>query len=173
MNKEVGSKLPIERMYVIYSDSIYQFIYFLVGDDELAKDLTQETFLKAINSNTQFRGQSSEKTWLSKIARNLVYDHFRRKRLMEFIPFLHEHEQIDYTYSPEQWLQAKNEQYELYEALGNLPHHYREAIVLRKIEQFSIKESAQILGWNEAKVKNATERGMKKITELLGGERDA
>ena len=64
MYKEVGNELPIERMYVTYSESIYQFIYFLVGDDELAKDLTQETFLKAINSNTQFRGQSSEKTWI-------------------------------------------------------------------------------------------------------------
>ncbi|MGN7479217.1 RNA polymerase sigma factor [Solibacillus silvestris] len=165
--------MPIERIYILYSENIYQFIYFLVGDEELAKDLTQETFMKAMNSLSQFRGQASERTWLTKIARNLVYDHFRRKKLLKFIPLLKEHEQIDYTYSPERWLHAKTEQFELYEALGKLPHNYREAIVLRKIEQFSIKESAQILGWTEAKVKNSTERGMRKMNELLGGERDA
>lgn len=165
--------MPIEQMYVNNSQSIYQFIYFLVGDDELAKDLTQETFLKAMQSTQQYRGQASEKTWLTKIARNCVYDHFRRKKILKFIPFVKEHEQIDYTYAPESWLQKKSDQYELYEALGNLPHNYREAIVLRKIEGFSIKEAAQILGWTEAKVKNATERGMKKLNTLLGGEEDA
>ena len=163
----------IEKLYVSYSESIYQFIYFLVGDDELAKDLTQDTFIKAMQNLQQFQGLASEKTWLMKIARNRVYDHFRRKQIMKFIPFLKEHEQIDHTYSPERWLQHKTDQYQLYEALGSLPYHYREAIVLRKIEGFSIKETGQILGWSEAKVKNATERGMKKLKQVLGGEWDA
>ena len=165
--------MPIARMYEEYSEAVYQFIYFLVGDEELAKDLTQETFVKAWKSSASFRRDASEKTWLTKIARNLVYDHFRRKRVLKFIPFLQEHEQIEVTYVPEKWLEAKDEHYRLYEALGKLPHHYREAIVLRKIEGFSIKESAIILGWNEAKVRNATERGIKKLNELLGGDTDA
>lgn len=165
--------MPIEKLYVSHHDRVYQFIYFLVGDDELAQDLTQETFIKAIQHIQQFRGQASEKTWLTKIARNCVYDHFRRKKILKFIPLLKEHEQIDYTYSPEHWLQKKSDQYELYDALGQLAYHYREAIVLRKIEGYSIKDTAQILGWPEAKVKNATERGMKKLHELLGGEGDA
>ena len=163
----------IARMYEEYSEAVYQFIYFLVGDEELAKDLTQETFVKAWKSSASFRQDASEKTWLTKIARNLVYDHFRRKRVLKFIPFLQEHEQIEVTYVPEKWLEARDEHYRLYEALGKLPHHYREAIVLRKIEGFSIKERAIILGWNEAKVRNATERGIKKLNELLGGDTDA
>ena len=165
--------MPVERMYEAYSEAIYQFIYFLVGDEELAKDLTQETFVKALRSIAKFRGDANEKTWLTKIARNVVYDHFRRKKVLKFIPFLQEHEQIDFTYAPEQWLEAKNDQFQLYEALGKLPHHYREALVLRKIEGFSIKESATILGWNEAKVRNSTERGLKKLQQLLGGDDDA
>lgn len=165
--------LHIEELYTTYHNGIYQFIYFLVGDEALAQDLTQDTFVKAMQSTSVYRQQASEKTWLMKIARNCVYDQFRRKKLVKFIPFLKEHEQIDYTYCPEQWLQEKTDQYKLYEALGQLPHTYREAIVLRKIEGFSVKESAQILGWNEAKVKNATERGLKKLREQLGGEWDA
>lgn len=165
--------MAIVRMYEEYSETVYQFIYFLVGDEELAKDLTQETFVKAWKSSAGFRRDASEKTWLMKIARNLVYDHFRRKKLLKFIPFLQEHDQIEVTYVPETWLEKKDEHYRLYEALGKLPHHYREAIVLRKIEGFSIKESADILGWKEAKVRNSTERGLKKLNELLGGDTDA
>ena len=160
-------------MYEEYSEAIYQFIYFLVGDDELAKDLTQETFEKAIKNVSSFRQDASDKTWLTKIARNVVYDHFRRKKILKFIPLLKQHEQIEITYVPEKWLETKDDHYQLYEALGKLPHHYREAIVLRKIEGFSIKESANILGWNEVKVRNATERGLKKLYELLGGDDDA
>ncbi|MEG0472676.1 MAG: RNA polymerase sigma factor [Solibacillus sp.] len=165
--------MRIEQIYITYSESIFQFIYFIVGDEQLAKDLTQETFIKAMQGSHNFRGQASEKTWLIKIARNLAYDYFRREKILKFIPFLKEHEQIDYTYSPEPWLVNKSEQYELYEAIGKLPYSYREAIVLRKIEGYSIKESALILGWSEVKVKNATERGMKKLGEFLGGEQDA
>ena len=60
--------------------------------------------------------------------------------------------------------------YELYKALGKISFDYRQAIVLRKIEGVLIKETADILGWNESKVKNATERGMKKLQQLLGGK---
>lgn len=165
--------MSIARIYEEYSEAVYQFIYFLVGEEELAKDLTQETFLKAMNHFSGFRHDASEKTWLMKIARNLVYDHFRRKKVLKFIPFLQKHEQLERTYVPERWLESKESQYQLYKALGQLPYQYREVIVLRKIEGFSIKESAKILGWNEAKVRNATERGMKKLQQLLGGDEDA
>ena len=57
-----------------------------VGDDELVKDLTQDTFIKAMQNLDQFQGLASEKTWLMKIARNSVYDYFRRKKILKFIP---------------------------------------------------------------------------------------
>lgn len=160
-----------EQMFILHSEAIYQYIYFLVGNRELAEDLTQETFLKAIQ-HKGFRGDAKVKTWLTKIARNTVYDHFRRKRIIQFIPILKKHEQVEMSYKPEQWLLKKTEQFELYEALGQLKFQFREAIVLRSIEGYSIKETAQILGWNESKVKNATERGMKQLKQLLGGDED-
>lgn len=171
-SKEVEIPLHIEQLYIVHNKAVYQFIYFLVGEEQLAQDLTQETFLKAISAKVTFREQASEKTWLMKIARNAVIDQFRRKRIVKFIPFLKEHEEIDYTYAPEARLVKQSEQFALYKALGELPYAYREAIVLRKIEGFSIKETAHILGWTESKVKNATERGVKKLRDILGGEQD-
>ena len=61
----------------------------------------------------------------------------------------------------------------MYQAIASLKLEHRLAIILRKIEGLSIKETAAILGWNEAKVKNNTERGMKALEILMkGGSED-
>ena len=156
-----------EQEYELHSDRIYQYIYFLVGKTELAEDLTQETFIKAFNQLKTFRQEASTLTWLMKIARNLAYDDYRRKKIISFLPFTKEHELKETTYIPEKWLETLEESKHLYIALQKLKFDYREAIVLRKIEGVSIKETAQILGWNEAKVRNCTERGMKALKDIL------
>ena len=81
-----------EQNYELHSDRIYQYIYFLVGKKQLAEDLTQETFIKAFKQQHTFRHESSNLTWLMKIARNLTYDYFRRKKIISFLTFTKEHE---------------------------------------------------------------------------------
>ena len=161
--------MSIEALYEQHSDAIYTYIYYLVGEQQLAEDLTHDTFLKVMKQLHTFRAQSTEKTWLTSIARNTVYDHFRKGRKFKFLPFLKEHQDIDHTYVPESWLETKQDSRALYEALGQLKMAYRNAIVLRKIEGYSIKETAAICRWTEAQVKNNTERGLKALAELLGG----
>lgn len=163
-----------EQEYELHSDRIYQYIYFLVGKTQIAEDLTQETFIKAFKQSHTFRQESSSLTWLMKIARNLTYDYYRRKKIISFLPFSKEHEVKETIYVPEKWLEQHEESKILYSALQQLKFDYREAIILRKIEGFSIKETAQILRWNETKVKNCTERGMKALKEVLkeGGDQN-
>ncbi len=91
---------------------------------------------------------------------------------MKLIPFLKEHEELDFTYAPESWLLDNEQNREFYEMLGQLKYEYREAIVLTKLEGFSVKEAASILNWNEKKVENAVLRGVKKLSAQLGGEED-
>lgn len=160
-----------ELHYDEHNEAVFHYIYFLVGNKETAEDLTQETFLKALKTSN-FRGEAQVKTWLITIARNTVYDFYRRKKLLKFVPFISHHEEIDHTYTPEKWLEKQSTAYVLYEALGKLKFEYREAVVLRKIEGYSIKETAQILQWSESKVKNNTERGLKALRTMLGGEWD-
>lgn len=156
-----------EQVYEQHSDRIYQYIYFLIGNTELAEDLTQETFIKAYQHQHTFRQESRALTWLMKIARNTPYDHLRRKRFISFLPFSKAHEVKETNDTPERWLEKNENARYLYAALFSLKFEYREAIVLRKIEGLSIKETAAILGWNEAKVKNCIERGMKSLKETL------
>lgn len=62
----------------LYADELYRFAVIKVSDNGLAQDLVQETFLSALQAKEQFRGESSEKTWLMAILKNKIADHFRK-----------------------------------------------------------------------------------------------
>lgn len=159
----------LEHHYEMHSDQIYQFLYFMTLDVQLAEDLMQETFIRAYEAKHTYRGDSNVLTWLRTIAKNIAYDHFKRKRKIRFISFTKSEEDVALTLSPEQLFSIEEEKRGLYQAIASLKFDYRIAIVLRKIEGLSIKETAAVLGWNEAKVKNTTERGMKALEKKMTG----
>jgi len=64
----------------LYADELYRFAIIKVSDNGLAQDLVQETFLSALQAKAQFRGESSEKTWLMAILKNKITDHFRKSK---------------------------------------------------------------------------------------------
>lgn len=147
-------------------DAIYTYILYLTNDRHLAHDLLQETFYRYYQKNYD----TNERLYLLKIARNLVYDHYRRKKLIGF--FTLKKEPIAHTLLPEEVVLQNAENEALYTALQQIKTNYREAVILRYIEQYSVKETAQIFNTTEAKVKNDTARGLKALRALLGGERD-
>ncbi|MEC1178382.1 RNA polymerase sigma factor [Metasolibacillus meyeri] len=157
----------LEMHYEIHSEQIYQFLYFITFDVQLAEDLMQETFIRAYEARHSYRGDANVLTWLRTIARNIAYDHFKRRKRIRFLRL---EENIMIELSAEQLVHIEEEKRELYQAIASLKLNYRMAIVLRKIEGLSIKEAAEILGWNEAKVKNNTERGMLALKKAMGGD---
>ncbi len=62
-----------------YADYLYNYALLRINDDELAKDLVQETFLAALETKEKFQGRSTEKTWLTSILKNKVVDFYRSK----------------------------------------------------------------------------------------------
>jgi RNA polymerase sigma-70 factor (ECF subfamily) len=65
----------------LYADDMYRYAYFcLNGDETLACDLVQDTFLSALEKKDTFKGIASEKTWLFAILRNKIIDHYRKKK---------------------------------------------------------------------------------------------
>ena len=68
----------MEEMYKNYFTAIYKFLICLTHDVDLAEDLTQETFYKAIKNISQFKNDSKIYVWLCSIAKNLYYDHCRK-----------------------------------------------------------------------------------------------
>ncbi|QOV11825.1 RNA polymerase sigma factor [Viridibacillus arvi] len=165
---------PFKKLYILHSDSIYKYIFFMVNNKELAEDLTQETFFKAFKQFQTFRNEAAVTTWLKRIARNLVYDHYRKKRLIQFLPLTHKMDYQDDTQTPIEVLETGEEMAILYGALRKLKLNHRETIVLRKIEGLSVKETAKFLECTEAKVKNNTVRAIAALQKILqeGGHDD-
>lgn len=162
--------MEMEQLYSEHSDRVYSFIYLLVRHRECAEDLTQETFYKAYKGLNNFNQQASTATWLLKIARNVTYDYFRRKRVIQFFSFDKEHDLEAKALSPEGRLEQKEQLARMYSSISNLKKDYQEVLLLRKVQECSIQETAYILGWTEPKVKMKTARALEALKKEFHGE---
>lgn len=167
-----GQKMEIEQLYKEHSDRIYSYVFFLVRQKECAEDLTQETFYKAYKNLNSFNQQASAITWLLKIARNVTYDYFRRKKLIQFFSFDKEHDIEINELSLEFQYEQKEQLARMYESLYKLKIDYQEVLLLRKIHEYSIQETAYILGWTEAKVKMKMSRALVALKKEFHREGD-
>lgn len=161
---QLVNDIEIENIYKQYSPSIFRYITYLVQQSQLAEDLTQEVFIRFVKMGDVHRTPAEIQAWLRKTARNIAIDHLRRQRLIKFIPFLMIHEKIE----EHPFIEIEKVR-ELYIALGKLKPTYREVLIWRKIEELSIKETAEILGWNEEKVKNTLKRAMQALRKEMEG----
>ncbi|MFA9559888.1 RNA polymerase sigma factor [Evansella sp. AB-rgal1] len=158
-----------DELYFTYSDRIYSYILLMIGDREIAEDLTQETFVKVYRSRDQFDGKSQFSTWLISVARNCTIDYLRKQRPVYLWPF-EKLLKVSAPFSVETKVTQNESVQELYKQIGNLKQSYKEVIILRKIQELSIKETSEVLGWSEGKVKMMTLRAMEKLRVEMKGE---
>ncbi len=142
-----------------YQHKIYGYVKRLVGNETDAEDITQEVFLKALNSLRTFREESSLQTWLFRIATNLCRDvHRRRQREKGWLPLWRQPdgeecsgeesplEIPDYRHDPERLLLREELSELLTQAIDRLPIAMREVLVLHDMESMSYEEIAHALG---------------------------
>ncbi|RXI96385.1 RNA polymerase sigma factor [Anaerobacillus alkaliphilus] len=156
----------VHEWYQLYSDEIYRYILFMIGDHDQAKDLTQDTYLKAYHSYDQFLGITSDKNWLYRLARNVTIDYIRKRKPIRFMmESFGTYPSKDNT--PEEVIEMGEKVEELYRCLKKLKRSYQEVIILRKIKELSISETTEILGWNEQKVKNTLLRALSALKQQM------
>jgi RNA polymerase sigma-70 factor (ECF subfamily) len=177
-----GDALAYERLVAEHSGDVYALLYRLTTDPEEARDLTQETFLRAFQSIARFRGDSSLKTWIYRIAINQARNRWRwwRRRKRDVTVSLDatdEHRDkplaatlpSDNSPSPEQETLAHEREAQLREALQGLRQSYREAVILRDVEGFSYEEIARTLQISIGTVKSRISRGRLELRHQLEG----
>jgi len=126
---------------------VYRVLLAMLRDPEAADDLTQECFLRAYEHRHRFRGESSVRTWLLRIAMNLVRDRVRSRRwqfwriLLQPAPEEAEGKD-DPLASPERTLLARAELAGVWSAVATLSRQQRAVFVLRFVEEMSIEEIA-------------------------------
>ncbi len=147
-----GDPAAFDQLVGRYQDRVYGLTHRLVGDADLAMDLSQETFLRAWRGIASFEGQSEFFTWLWRIARNVVISHGRsesvRPKLVSNSGGEEEsvvHEPVAASPAPESRLVREDERRSLLRALRALPFEFREVLVLRDMEDRPYEEIAVLL----------------------------
>lgn len=154
-----------QSVFEEHYEAVYKYILYLTNDSQLSHDLLQETFYRFYKQSMLIH---NPKAFLIRIARNIVYDYFRKKRILKFFA-LTKDDRIDEAPLPSEILEKGEEIAQLYHALQQLKMSYKEVVILRYIEEYSVKETANILGQSETQVKNNTARGLQKLRELMEG----
>ena len=153
----------IERLITQHQTSLLRLCYVQLQDQALAEDAVQETFLKAYKGFDSFRGDSSEKTWLTRIAVNTCRD-FQRGGW-----FKHTDRRVTPDMLPVGTVQPDTEDLDLSLAVMKLPRKMRDAILLYYYQDMSTEEIAETLGIAQSSVSNRLRRGREKLRKLLEG----
>lgn len=164
------------------SGEIYGLLYRLTENAEEARDLTQETFLRAFQNIGQFRGESDLRTWIYRIAINQARNRWRwwRRRRRDATVSIEASEAAgnmsvlaslssDRSSDPEHGAIAHERERALRRALSGLRRVYREAVVLRDIEGFAYEEIASALNISVGTVKSRLARGRQELRRKLEG----
>ena len=135
-----------DEIYESYFDSVYRYMLSLSGDPHAAEEITQETFFKALQSLDQFRGDSSVKSWLCAIAKNIWISEQRKKKAQ---PIDEASSLPDPGMSPEESIVRQDESMRIHRLLHRLDEPYREVFTLRALGQLSFRDIGELFGKSE------------------------
>ncbi|MEV6366694.1 ECF subfamily RNA polymerase sigma factor, BldN family [Micromonospora musae] len=169
---QAGESEAFGLIYDRYVDTVFRFVYFRVGNRQLAEDLTSDTFLRALKRIGSFTWQGRDLgAWLVTIARNLVADHFKsgRYRLEVTTGDVLDADREDRgpEGSPEAAVVEHITNVALLSAVKQLNPEQQECIVLRFLQGFSVAETARAMGKNEGAIKALQYRAVRALARLL------
>jgi RNA polymerase sigma-70 factor, ECF subfamily len=178
-----GDAAAFETLVNERSGEIFGLLYRLTENVEEARDLTQETFLRAFQSIAHFRGESDLRTWIYRIAINQARNRWRwwRRRRREATVSIDAPEigggrlglvatlKANTVRDPEQNALLSEREKALKTALSTLKRVYREAVILRDIEGFAYEEIAATLEISVGTVKSRLARGRQELRRKLEG----
>jgi len=163
-------------LFETYADKIYRLALRLLENETDADGVVQDTFLRFIERLDQFKGNSKVGTWLYRVAYNLCMDRLRKRRPMLTWPIDDGNDELcipipvnftDWQQAPGPRIEQAELARELANAISTLPEKLKAVFILREIEEFSTKESAQILGITAGSVKVRLHRARLLLREKL------
>ena len=170
-----GDTNAFEALVVEYEKNIYAITQRMTGNAEDAADMTQETFIKAYNSLSSFRGDSKFSVWLYRIATNVCLDFLRSRSRKPTVSLSMEDEDgeetqldiADESQSPERLLERGLTRDAVRRGLNALSPEYRQILLLREIQGLSYEEIADVLSLEAGTVKSRIFRARKRLCAFL------
>ena len=157
--------MDYEKLYQVYYMQVYSYAVSLTGNRELAEEITQNTFYKAVTTKADFAGRSDEVTWLCAIAKNLYTGELRRhKRIAD----VSEIEQMASEENVARDAADADMAFRIHVVLHNLEEPYKEVFQLRVFGELPFAQIASIFGKTEAWARVTYHRSKLKIQERMG-----
>src|SRR3989344_3071516 len=169
IEKAVGGEASaFGLLYDHYQPSIYRFVIIKVSRREEAEDLTHQVFLNAWQNIGKYRDLGFPfSSWLYHIARNLIIDHYRGKRDNLNVDDLENELMAEISNLPDTLTEIKMEMARVRQAITKLSPLHQDVIIMRFVEELSIKEVAQAVKKSEGAVKLLQHRAMEQLKKIL------
>ena len=179
-----GREAAYRELIRRYERPVFSLVLRMVRNRQLAEDLAQETFIKALNAIASYRPEFKFSSWIFKIANNAAIDHLRRRDLetlsLDGSPNATTADEIEATVlqvgdrgaTPLAALEARELGTAIEQAIGQLRPEYRSCILLRHVEGLAYEEIAQLLDLPLGTVKTYIHRARHELRDSLAHLRD-
>jgi len=142
----------LAQLYEKYFDKIYRYVVFKIGNEMEAEDITQQVFLKALQSISSFRWKGIPfSAWLFRIAHNQVVDYLRKKTKQATVPI--DESVVSFSSDPQLAVEQGLDIEQLLSATRRLTKAQREVVSLRFAGELSIAQVANIMGKSQGAIK--------------------
>lgn len=169
MTDQAGARACVEELYAEHHAEIYSYLCRMLRDDELAADLTQETFVKAFRAYDTLLDPSRARPWLYQIAGRTALDELRRRRIVRFVPWTGE-SRGTHPSAEDDALHGRLTG-EMERALASLPERQRMALLLSEVHDLTGLELAQALGVSHVAARAVLTRARESLRQALSLER--
>jgi len=168
-----GENPAWEGLVCAHSRKVYNLCYRFTGRIQDAEDLTQEVFIKVFQTLRSYdSAQGTFSTWLNRVARNHLVDHYRRTRKDRVTSSLDDDstplpELPSTRAAPTASVESRERRELLQAALDQMSPDLREAVVLRDLQDLDYQEIAQVLGVPQGTVKSRINRGRLELARVI------
>ncbi|MBI2417451.1 MAG: sigma-70 family RNA polymerase sigma factor [Ignavibacteriales bacterium] len=171
--QETNSSASFEELVNYFKNPLLNYLYRFIGDRDIAEDILQDTFIKVYRKKELYNGSAKVSTWIYTIAGNLAKSEISKRNK-------HHHLQISTSEDDEKHVDIISPEPQpdrvvdsgikaqfIQDALLKVPEIYREAVILRDIQELSYEEIAEMLDITVGTVKSRISRGRAILQELL------
>jgi RNA polymerase sigma factor (sigma-70 family) len=167
--RAASDQVFVEQLFAQHHGEIFGYLARMVRDDELAADLTQETFVKAYRALDALDDRSRARAWLFQIASRTALDELRRRRLVRFVPWSGESRGV--APSAEETALRGRVSGEMARALARIPDRQRAALLLAELNELNGLELAEALGISHDAARALLTRARESLRAALVEER--